>query len=221
MDNGSLEKKMQQADYTLLRYQLRFEEDFLLPAYALLRLRRELSRVLKGSLNDKWNHAEFRHLLQPALPTDPVLLRRVQQPAPGFVLRIEQLQSHMFLAGDLLPLPVCFFARGMLLVEPFTRLLEALGSIGLCGNAGRFQLESIEDDTDRIAHKKLWRAGPFQIAATISDLTRQLEGPSVSTLRFELLTPARLLIKSRPLFQPQFVEIFPFILRRVTGMLAA
>jgi hypothetical protein len=220
MIDGSLEIKLRRADYTLLRYQLRFREDFNLPAYALLRLRRELSRLLNAGLNNAFSHADFRNLLQPALPTDPVLLRRVQQPAPGFVLHIEQLQAMKIRAGELLSLPVCFFGRGMSLVEPFSCLLEALGSVGLCGNRGRFELESIEDGTGSGAGEKLWSGGPFQVAATISDLARQSEGSSASAVRFELMTPARLLRNSRPLFRPSFAELFPFILRRVTGMLA-
>ncbi len=220
MLDGSLEKKMRLADYTLLRFQLRFEEDFLLPAFALLRLRRELNRVLKSGLALVSNSVDFGNLLQPTLPTDPVLLRRVQQPAPGFILHIDQLQSRKFFAGDLLTLSVCFFARGMSLVEPFTRLLEVLGSVGLCVNAGRFRLESIDDDSQESAKKKLWSGGPFAIAATISDLARQVEVFTAPAVRFELMTPARLLKNSRPLFRPNFAEIFPFILRRVTGMLA-
>ncbi len=220
MSDGSLEKILQQADYSSICFQLRFDDDFLLPAYGLLRLRRELNRLLKAGAADNGYPAYFRNLLQPALPTDPVLLRRVQQPAPGFVLRIDNLKPQRFLAGELLSIPVCFFARGMTLVEPFTRLLEALGPVGLCGKSGRFQLEAIQDDSELADSGKLWSGGPFPIALTISDLTRQAVERSAATVKFELMTPARLLKNSRPLFRAEFMDIFPFILRRVTGMLA-
>ena len=220
MRDGSLEKMLQRVDYTTIYYQLRFEEDFLLPAYGLLRLRRELNRLLKSGLSDNGNPACFRNLLQPALPTDPVLLRRVQQPAPGFVVRIDSLQPRKFLAGELLRIPVCFFARGMTLIEPFTRLLEALGPIGLCGKAGRFQLETILADSGQSDQAELWSGGPFPLELTIFDLTRQTVDCSTAAVKFEMLTPGRLLKNSRPLFRADFAEIFPFILRRVTGMLA-
>lgn len=218
---GSLEKYMRQVDYTLLRYRLRFEEDFYLPAYALLRLRRELTRVVKSGRHKNLCHAESKDLLQPPLPTDPGLLRRVQQPAPGFILHIDRLQSQRFCAGESQSLTVCFFARGKFQVESFTRLLEALGPVGLFCNTGRFQLESIEDASALSGNQEIWSGGPFPITATISDLTLQLESFSAESVTLELLTPARLLSNSRPLFRPDFVDIFPFILRRVTGMLAA
>lgn len=220
MIDRSLEKKLRRADYTFLHYRIRFDEDFLLPAYALLRLRRELSRVLTYNLNDAWSHSDFASLLQPTLPTDPVLLRRVQQPAPGFILRIDSLLPQKYVAGDQLTLHVCFFARGMLLVEPFTRLLETLGPVGLCRKAGRFHLESIDEDSGQSADRELWSGGSFSIAPTILDLSQYLEPFSGSSVKLEFMTPARLLKKSRPLFRSGFEEIFPFILRRVTGMLA-
>jgi len=217
MIDVTLDKRLHQADYTLIRYQLRFEEDFSMPAYALLRLRRELSRVLKAGGTESLNHTD---LLRPSLPTDPALLRQVQQPAPGFVLQVDSVRPHKFIGGDQLSLVVCFFAQGMLLIEPFSRLLDALGSVGLCRNVGRFHLESIEDVSGLSGNEQLWKGGPIQVTPTILDLTRKFEGLSPSSVTFEFQTPARLLKNSRPLFRPQFVEIFPFILRRVTGMLA-
>ncbi len=220
MIDGSLEKKMRRADYTSLRFNIRFDEDFLLPAYALLRLRRELSRVLKSDFSRSLSHSEFRTLLLPNLPTDPVLLRRVQQPAPGFILRIDSLHPQKYVAGDQLTLHVCFFAQGMLLVESFTRLLEALGPVGLCGKAGRFHLESIDEDSGDSVARELWNGGEFSIAPTISDLSQHFDVLIGTSVKFEFMTPARLLKNSRPLFRSGFDEIFPFILRRVTGMLA-
>ena len=221
MINGSLEKMLRRADYISLHYKIRFDEDFILPAYALLRLRRELSRVLKHNLDGDWSRSDLKNLLQPVLPTDPVLLRRIQQPAPGFILRVDSLQPQKYVAGDLLVLNVCFFCQGMLLVEPFTRLLEALGPVGLCRKTGRFHLESIAESSDQSVDRELWSGGVFSIAPTISDLCQHLEPFSRSSVKFEFMTPARLLKKSRPLFRSGFDEIFPFVLRRVTGMLAA
>ena len=220
MSEASLEKKIRRTDYILIMYQLRFEEEVVLPAYALMRLRRELRRIVKDFPGDSTQQAEWRNLLQPELPTDPVVLRRAQQPAPGFVLRIESLQAHSYAAGDLLNLPVCFFSRGMFLVEPFTRLLETLGPIGIHNKMGRFHLESIEDNYEVSENKQLWAGGPFQIAPYLGDLTQILDDLPPESAKFQFLTPARVLKNSRPLFRPDFAEIFPFVLRRVTGMLA-
>ncbi len=220
MIDGSLEKKLRRADYTSLCFNIRFDEDFLLPAYALLRLRRELNRVLKCDFGSGLSHSEFKTLLQPNLSTDPVLLRRVQQPAPGFILRVDSLQPQKYVHGDQLTLHVCFFGQGMLLVEHFTRLLEALGPVGLCGKAGRFHLESIGEDSGKPTARELWSGGEFSIAPTISDLSQSFDILTGTSVKFEFMTPARLLKNSRPLFRSGFDEIFPFILRRVTGMLA-
>ncbi len=221
MIDSLLEKKFQRADYILLRYRLRFEDEFVLPAYALLRLRRELSRILKSEPSRSKADMALNNLLRPALPTDPVLLRRVQQPAPGFVLHVDQLSSRSFNAGDQLTLSVCFFARGMSLVEPFTCLLEALGTVGLNDNQGRFHVETIEDGSELSANEKLWSGGPLQLAATISDLAQLLDNRTGASVSLDFSTPARLIKKGKPLFRPEFADIFPFILRRVTGMLAA
>jgi len=221
MIDGALEKIISRADYRILSYQLRFEEDTSLPAYALLRLRRELNLLLKSDLNSTFSHSEFRKLLQPELPSDPVLLRRVQQPAPGFIIHIDQLQPCQFSAGELFNLPVCFFGNGILLVEPFTCLLESLGPIGISNKAGRFRLESVLESCESDASRTLWSGGKIEFTPRTFDLSQRVEDSHRDTVTFELVTPARLLKNSRPLFRPSFAEVFPYVLRRVTGMLAS
>lgn len=221
MNNSSLEKNLHRAEYVRLRYQLRLKEDLLLPPYALLRLRREFNRLIKGDMTDIVAHDQFKHLLRPPLPIDPALLRRVQQPSPGFILQVNQLQKQQLSTGDLLPLTVCFFGRGIMQVETFSYLLENLGQVGLSGSAGRFSLESIEDCIDLDAAEPLWRGGSFMLTPRINDLSFADTSAAPSSVAFELLTPARLLRNNRPMFKSGFTEIFPFILRRVTGMLAA
>ncbi len=220
MIDSALKTQLLGAEYTLLRYQLRFTEDLLLPPYALLRLRREFSRVMRGDLSGGRVPADFRELLRPSLPTDPALLRRVQQPAPGFVLQIDQLQQQKFASEDCLELNVCFLGRGMLQVEIFSRLLAALGEIGLCGSSGRFMLEKIESCNSGMETEPLWCGGPFGLTPQIFDLSSVLDSVAPSAIDFEFLSPARLIKNQRPLFRSGFAEVLPFILRRVTGMLA-
>ncbi len=215
-----LGKRLHFAEYMLLEYRLRLEEDINLPAYALLRLRREFSQVLKNLSPRCADFPELKTLLLPPLPTDPDLLRRVQQPAPGFIVQVDLLQQQKLVCGDTIRLRVCFFGRGMLLVKRFSHIIEALGEIGICGRQGRFTLTEIRDCQGAEPGRLLWCSGPVRLTPQIHDLTSVLDSVPPTSARFALTSPARLLRNKRPLFRADFNEIFPFILRRVTGMLA-
>lgn len=219
MIGSELEKRLVDAVYSDLRYRLRLREAVELPPFALLRLRREFSAVVRD-LADSDARACFRTLLQPPLPQDPVVLRRVQQPAPGFVLRCGSPALRTLAAGDELEFDVCFFGRGTQLTESFSRLLDGLGEIGLYAGRGRFAVESIENRYAPSAEPPLWGRGPYRFAPRLHDLAGVAGGDAPTSVRFEWLTPARLLKARRPMFRPNFADIFPFILRRVSGMLA-
>lgn len=221
MDVGQLQKKLATAEYLQLCYRLRFEEDVLLPPFALLRLRREFTRVIKSGMFLTEDVSDFRTLLQPPLPVDPGVLRRVQQPSPGFVLQIEQLQKQVFRRGESLDLAVVFAGQGIFQTGIFSRLLSTLGKVGIYGCAGRFELETIESSNLGSVPDTLWTSGPFLLIPQVFDLAPVVSAGVPEAVTLEFLTPARLLVKSRPLFNASFKEIFPFVLRRVTAMLAA
>ncbi|WP_020676555.1 CRISPR system precrRNA processing endoribonuclease RAMP protein Cas6 [Geopsychrobacter electrodiphilus] len=219
MNHASLENILHRAEYTLLGYKLRLLEDFELPAYGLLRLRRELNRLLNTGLIVDAEREELRQLLHPPRALDSEILRRTQQPAPGFVLQIDQLKAVSYEPGDMLSLNVCFFGRGIGQIKVFSGLLEILGEIGLTLNRGRFYLDSIENNCN-LQSLPLWRSGPYLLTPQLLDLAELFVTHIPQKITLEFLTPARLLKNGRPLFKPDFTEVFPFLLRRVTGMCA-
>ncbi len=221
MEDNRLQNQLRKAEYLQLCYRLRFEDDLMLPAFGLMRLRREFNSLLKTGLAAHQLSDEFRFLLRPPLPSDPGLLRRVQQPAPGFILALEQTQEQAYKAGDQLDLVVSFFGQGIFQVDTFSRLLSELGRAGLYRCSGRFSLEAIDSHGGNGAVETLWTSGPYQLTPQIFDLSQLLDSVPETDVIFELVTPARLLRNKRPLFRASFAEVFPFVLRRVTGMLAA
>jgi hypothetical protein len=214
------ENRLKQAVFTRLRYQLGLKDHLILPEFGLLRLRRELNRLFKSGLVAGTELEQYRSLLHPPVPQDPGLRRRVQQPAPGFVLKIDQLDTLSLRAGERLSLDVCFFGQGIHLIKSFSLLLEALGQIGLLESRGRFQLVRIENACDP-GFPALWDSGDIDLTPQILDLSELYSLPPPSEVRLQFITPARLMQNGRPLFRPGFIDIFPFLLRRVTGMCAA
>ncbi|MCF6179234.1 MAG: CRISPR system precrRNA processing endoribonuclease RAMP protein Cas6 [Geopsychrobacter sp.] len=220
MISPRLEKRLRLAEYVSLRYLLRLQDDLNLPAFALIRLRRELMGLLKSDLFDRPQRERYRTLLLPALPVDPLLRRRVQRPAPAFIIRPMRVESIRLAAGDLLPLEVCFFGQGIGQIAVFSQLLQSLGEIGLFARRGRFSLDAIEGAGSVPGGPPLWTTGSFELTPRIYDLS-QLFSPSVpSEIQLHFDSPARLLRQGRPLFKADFPEVFPFLLRRVTGMCA-
>ena len=222
MNQDSISQYLHGACFARLHFRLRLEEALVLPPYGLLRLRREFHRLLKGGMLSAESVRELGPVLRPPLPVDPELRRRVQQPSPGFVLPIEEVAEQSLPVGAVIRLPVCFIEGALPQAAVFCRLVEALGAVGLSARRGRYRLEAIEDGfSPPGAVQTLWQGGEFAFAPRLKDLAHLMEDVSPPAVRFEFLTPARLMKGGRPLFRPGFDDIFPFLLRRVTSMLAA
>ncbi|GEM_PF-380638 len=201
---------------------LRFTLDFLSPCrfspYSLLNLRQRLlacGREFPGT--------QTEGLFSPALSDDPAALRRFQKPSPAFVLRPPPAGRLVWQEGDTLDLDVLFLGGGLQQIPFFLSLLRALGNCGLlAGDEGRFEVAAIACQ----AATGSWRAlSPGRHAASLSPdvislgmyLDEQL--PLSLPVLLEVTTPARLVAAGRVLRRPRFVQLFPFMLRRVTSML--
>lgn len=211
----SWDDRLPQVDWVCLKYRLRLSEALVLPEWALLRLRRELLAVAKS-----FPQRGYSWLLRPPLPDDPQLLRQVQQPSPGFILNIDQTQARTFVESEQLVLTVCFVGLAITQASLFSQLLVDLGPIGLYCHRGRYVLEQIDCATARGQFMPIWQGGPLRLTPRIFVLSELLDEPPPSMVHFEFCTPARLLKQGKPLFRATFAEIFPFILRRVTSLLA-
>lgn len=218
---------LERAEYAMLIFQLEAREYFDLPPFGLMRLRREFrqaTRTLKEN-GETYLAGELEQLLDPQVPIDPLSRRIVQRPSPSFVLRPDPKRSGLVEPGDWLELPVLFLGNGMKFVEPFAKLLQQVGRQGLLNGQGMCDLATIEVEDGSGHRTTLWNSGPLDgnLTPVVNDLAWWLERQSLNCERLQLdfFSPTRLLRNGKPLFQTRFSDLFPFILRRVTSMLAA
>ncbi len=201
-----------------IEFHLEFAERFQLEQQMLLHLRRELAGAARFSGDDR-----LVNYIDPALPDDPYARRVFQKPSPPFVIQASEVQDTLLDAGDSFVLKVLFFGNLTDNIIKFARLLEILGDIGIFKGEGRYDLEMVVGRDQAGNQQLLWRGHdlPDTLAVPQLSLLWHIEGRSIIPGRLDLVitTPARLLADGRPLFNPTFGAIFPFILRRVTSML--
>lgn len=218
--------ELQQVEYVKLYFHLEISNYFDLPFLGLLQLRRELLQTL-GAFSAQGGDSfpgGTRQLLQPDLPSDPVLLRQIQKPAPSVVISPDVSQYGLMEPKQRIVLPVLFIGSGIAAIDPFICLLQHLGTRGLYHGSGQFVLEGVEAEDGSGRRSMLWFDGkqPDQLIAPVCKLSWWLERQVYSggSVEFEIITPLRLLHRGKPLFKGEFVTIFPFLLRRVTALLA-
>lgn len=221
-----LPTELQRVEYAQLYFHLEVCDYFDLPRLGLLQLRRELFQALQQLRETGENElvVQLNRLLQPDLPIDPVLLRTAQKPAPAIVLAPDLTQQGLIEPKERIVLPVLFFGDGVLGIAAFRRLLVQLGKQGLFAGAGQFRLEGIEAEDNSGIRSMLWLIGEpeIELSPPINDLLwwLQRQPPVNDHLLLDINSPLRLLRQKKPLFKADFSELFPFILRRVTAMLA-
>jgi hypothetical protein len=218
--------ELQQVEYVKLYFHLENSNYFDLPVLGLLQLRRELLQALK-SLTAQVEcdcAAELTQMLQPDLPDDPVLLRQIQRPTPPLIISPDISQYGLIEPKQRIILPVLFVGSGINAIDPFISLLQHLGAQGLYHGSGQFVLEGVEAEDGSGVRSMLWSAGQqsSRLSPPICRLSWWLERqPSLGkSVQVEIITPLRLLHQGKPLFKAEFAHIFPFLLRRVTALLA-
>jgi len=216
--------ELNQVEYVKLYFHLEIVGSFNLPVYGLLQLRRELLQSLK-SLSVQHGEdfsGQLKQLLQPDLSDDPVLLRQIQKPPPAVVFSPDSSQHGLFEPQQRIVLPVLFIGCGIKTIDPFICLLQHLGGQGLYHDSGQFVLEGVEAEDGSGLRSMLWFAGK-SLTPPVSHLSWWLERqPSLGdSVELEIVTPLRLLRQRKPLFKVDFADIFPYLLRRVTALLAS
>ncbi|PLX88247.1 MAG: hypothetical protein C0619_13130 [Desulfuromonas sp.] len=216
-----------QAEYAQLFFHLEAREYFDLPPLGLLRLRREFRLASRyfGESGELLLSEQLQGILDPPLPDDLKLRKLVQKPAPPFVLCPDLQRAGLVEPGAWLELPVLFLGSGIQMIEPFARMLQQVGSQGLVNGQGQCELVTVEVEDASGRRTTLWNGGPLEDALppVVNDLGWWLERqpPEWDDLSLRFLSPLRLMRAGKPLFKTSFVELFPFVLRRVTAMLAA
>lgn len=220
-----LPPELQQVEYAQLYFHLQVKDTFDLPQLALLQLRRELLQALRTL--ETWGSgadvAQLRQLFQPPLPQDPLVRRQAQKPAPAFVLTPDPQTCGLIKANQKIVLPAFFLGQGVQSINAFVALLQQLGQQGLYHARGQFRLEGIESEDASGVRAMLWSGGQqTQFSPPISELHWWLERRMLDADRIglEVISPLRLLQQKKPLFKADFVDLFPFILRRVSALLA-
>jgi len=219
--------ELNQVEYVKLYFHLEISTSFDLPAYGLLQLRRELLQALKtlSELHGEDFSGQLKQLLQPGLSDDPILLRQIQKPPPALVISPDSLQHGSFEPQQRIVLPVLFIGSGINIIDPFICLLQHLGRQGLYHDTGQFVLERVEAEDGSGLRSMLWFAGKSVIPLTppVSHLSWWLERqPCLNdSIELEIVTPLRLLRQGKPLFRADFTDIFPYLVRRVTSLLAS
>ncbi|MCK5914188.1 MAG: CRISPR system precrRNA processing endoribonuclease RAMP protein Cas6 [Desulfuromusa sp.] len=217
--------ELEQVEYVKLYFHLEICDSFDLPALALLQLRRELLQALK--ILSAQNSVDFVRsldkLIKPDLPTDPVLLRQIQKPPPALVISADISQFGLIKPKQRIILPVLFVGSGIDAIDQFVSLLQQLGPLGLHRGSGQFVLEGVEAEDGSGVRSMLWFASqqPDELIPPVSNLSWWLERQPCSNdpIKLEIISPLRLLQRGKPLFKAQFVDIFPYLLRRVTALL--
>nr|WP_321370303.1 CRISPR system precrRNA processing endoribonuclease RAMP protein Cas6 [uncultured Desulfuromusa sp.] len=219
--------ELQQVEYVKLYFYLENSNYFDLPDLGLLQLRRELRQGLKSfsDLGQDDYARELTQLLQPDLPDDPVLLRQIQQPSPAFVISPDTSLCGLIAPKQRICLPVLFLGSGIKAIDFFVSLLQHLGTRGLYHGCGRYILEGVEAEDGSGVRSMLWSKGKqtYSLNPPVCRLSWWLERkPSFeNSVQFEIVTPLRILRQGKPFFKAGFADIFPFLLRRVTSLLAA
>lgn len=213
-------------DLALLRFNLEFLSPCPLDLAGVLGLRRSLRLSARQVLGERGQDglAHYRALFEPDLSADPVALKKFQKPSPPFVLRPQPDRARALEPGEGMGLDVLFLGGGIASIEHFLAALVRLGRLGLIQGEGRFEVTDVLSSDLSGAQRSLSPAGrPAPLAPDVLSVGDWLDHhlPRSQPVRLDIVTPARLLVDGRPLRQPRFDQVFPFMLRRVTSQLHA
>ncbi len=215
------------AEFSRIHLTLEFTEDFFLPLEAMLCMRaglrnagRHLARM--ECCVDSRQDLPASELFEPPLPDDPVAVRLFQKPSPFFAFRSPEGLPRKICAGEHCEISVTFWGKGIQQIGQLAQVLQGMGNNGFKEDHGFFELVEMESEDLAGNRFSIWTEGETfeKLAPAINSVELWLEQfpPCNGSLSLKFLTPARLISQGKPLFQPTFPRIFPFILRRVTSM---
>lgn len=165
----------------------------------------------------------WQSLFEPLPSPDPVARKKFQKPSPAFVMSIPFNREVSLDIGDRLHLEILFLGDGVPSIPFFLRSLIHVGQLGLAKGEGRFDVSHFSCLSGTKSMKS-WCAGQSieKIACQIEPLSWLITPEKAfKSVRIVFQTPARLMVSGRPLRAPTFLQLFPFMLRRVTSMLHA
>lgn len=216
-------EQLKHAEFVKVECDLCLREAVNVDLATLLRLRRSIRAAAQYVLPTGGDVSRFGRLLSPDLPSDPVALRQHQKCGPAFVLQHKRSCLGQFARGDVLTITAVIWGGDSALLHDFILVLQGVGKTGLRYDAGRFDVVSVRAEDSAQYWQRVWTVGNSVVDTTapVRDAAWWLTSFMVDApaLRIEFTTPARLLVKDRPLFKAKFKQLFPFMLRRVSAML--
>lgn len=213
------------AEFVKLKFKLRFAEYIVIDLATLLRLRRSLRATAQYCFlsGQGSSSGRFSRLFEPELASDPVAQRQFQKSGPAFVLNVDLDQLGTYQKGDLFTFDAIVWGGDLEVVHDFVHVIDALGKTGLRPDAGRFDMFEVYAEDSAVQLQRVWSHEDInsELIAPVRDGEWWLNSCALECkrVRLEFTTPARLIVRKRPMFNPTFKLIFPFILRRVTSML--
>ena len=209
------------AEFSLVHFTLRMREKTVLTPQLLLGMRNGLKRAARRL--DAEADQDRVELIDPAVPFDPWASGAPKKPAPPFAFLPPGLHSREYAKGESVALAFCFWGRGVQSLPLFAEIFRELGLLGLERGVARFDLTGIDAEDATGSSTIIWRENEdfAAMAPPIIPVDWWLENLSLPQERLILHfhTPTRLISQNKPLFQPEFADIFPFMLRRVTSIL--
>jgi len=208
--------------------QVRFVLEFVSPCQLQPADFLDFGRTLRAAGRQSADHLDAAALRRldglflPGLSDDPVARRRYQKPAPGFVVSIPVAGTRSLDAGDRLDLHILFIGTCISSLADFLGSLIQLGRQGLIDGQGCFHVTAVYSQEAEQTEYPAWRqSDPLEtLSAVVRPMNWLLHKPSIArSITLSFLTPTRLLTDRRPIRRPSFVQLFPFMLRRVTSML--
>ncbi|TFH50040.1 MAG: CRISPR system precrRNA processing endoribonuclease RAMP protein Cas6, partial [Methanothrix sp.] len=206
---------LSQIDMVRLRMHIEFEEDCDLPPGFALQLRRELLQAGRKVLD----RDRYCRLFEPVAANDSMTVQRFQRPAPAFVLKADSMQGKNVFIGQEWQMEILFIGSGIPLIPDFIRAFQQMGQSGIFRDLGRFNVVAVSSigASGEVAEISISGRGSAAQVLPLNWLVDRMG--NFGNLRLEVVTPARLVSHGKPLFHPDFLHLFPFILRRVGAML--
>ena len=225
MDYPCIVNPLHKAEFSRLHFECLMLEDSDVDMVTMIRLRRRLRAAGVHVLGS--GSRGFKRLFEPPLSADPIAVKRHQKVAPAFVFHPQETEYRRYGAGECLRISVLVFGDVIARCRDLIQVFAALGQAGLRLDAGRFKLERVLAVDDGGSELCIWREDKSipVYAPPVLDLKWWLESrlrvreSADGNMLLSFNTPARLLKGKRPIFSPDFTQLFPFMLRRITSMI--
>jgi len=217
---------LKEIDFCRIFYRLQLQDDVQFDLGLIPNLRSLLRAAAKqvfGPLGAD-GLRRYQRLFDPQTSHDPVALKKYQKPSPPFVFRLQPSPRRSLQAGEEIIAEVLFWGNVIPFIDDFHACLQRVGQFGLASGGGKFEITAIFGSGEDGQLGSLAANKPPQVSTPILiSLGNWLDLylPVSSSLTLEFITPARLMVSGQPLRRPDFQDIFPFALRRVTSMLHA